>query len=108
MLGRRWDPSSDTESSDSGSSSSSSSSSVVVVSEISLRPAQLQYLDVGEYFLRTSKLQWWFDAWDASIPFNYTSDCFLSASYRVIMSKHFLNLFDIMTATLSLSPQVPV
>lgn len=80
MVKRRWDPSeSDSEYSDSSYSSSSSSSSLEVLSETTLTPNQKAYLEIGKEFLEISKLQWWFDSWDPSIPFNYVSDCSLFA-----------------------------
>ncbi len=78
MAKRRWDPSS-SDSSDSSYESSSSSCELEEVSEMGLTPSQKEYLEVGKEFLELSKLQWWFEGWDPSIPFNYVSDCSLFA-----------------------------
>lgn len=77
MVKWRWDPSeSDSET---VSSSSSSSSSLEELSETTLTPTQKEYLEIGKEFFEISKLQWWFDGWDPTIPFDYVSDCSLFA-----------------------------
>ncbi len=72
-MARRWDPSSSSE-----SSTSESSDEMEFLSEMSLTQAQKDYLEIGESFLKAAELDDFFDGWDASIPFNYASDCSLS------------------------------
>ena len=83
MVKRRWDPSSSSDGSDdsddSSTNSTSSGSELEELSEMTLTPEQKEYLEIGADFLEMSKLAWWFEGWDPSIPFNYASDCSLFA-----------------------------
>lgn len=57
-------------------SSDSSSDSSESMDE-TLTPEQLDYVKIGDTFLKLSKLQGWFDRWKGQ--FNYMSDCFFVA-----------------------------
>ena len=78
MMAKRWDPSSCSSSSE----SSDSSDELEVLSE-SLTQNQKKYLEIGDIFLKAAKLEEWFLEWDPNIPFNYTSDCFLSITIKM-------------------------
>ena len=58
--------------------SSSSSSSSSDDEPLELTPSQMEYSECGVDFVKKAKLEPWFRQW-GSRPFNYSSDCFLSA-----------------------------
>ena len=75
MNGRRWEESSETSTS---SSDSDSDSDISVVER--LTEEQVEYVEIGEKFLKQSNLSKWFANWPSKTAFTYGSDCVLSFS----------------------------